>query len=101
MPDAAHAEAYAVARHYLRAVIAADGLDADPVNQEMRRAPVYFCGRSTRPRLDGGVAAGLASLRVKSPGTMNAVRDHDEQIGVIPASDIYPPLHQTGRPLAV
>lgn len=88
-------------RHCRRAVIARNGPDTDPICQEKRRALVYFFGRPTRLRLGERLAAGLALLRVKLPQTMNAVGDCYEQIGVMPASDIDPPLNQTGCPLAL
>ncbi len=100
MPDAAHAAAYVAVRHYLRAVAATDGLDAALINQEMRRAPVYFFGRSALLRLDGRLAIDLSLLRVKPAAAMRGEWDHYEQIGVIRAADIYQPLNQTGCTLA-
>lgn len=96
MPDAAHAAAYVAVRHYLRAVIVAESLDAIAINQEMRRTPVYFFGRSARLRLDGRLAIDLSLLRVKPPDAIKSEWDHYEQIGVIPAAEIYRPLNQTG-----
>ena len=96
MPDAAHAAAYVAVRHYLRAVVVTGSLDSDLINQEMRRAPVYFFGRSARLRLDGRLAADLSLLRVKAPETMHAPWDHYQQIGIIPVSEVYRPLNRTG-----
>jgi branched-chain amino acid transport system substrate-binding protein len=96
MPDAAHAAAYVAVRHYLRAVVVTGSLDSDLINQEMRRAPVYFFGRSARLRLDGRLAADLSLLQVKPPEAMHGLWDHYEQIGVVPAAEGYRPLHRTG-----
>jgi branched-chain amino acid transport system substrate-binding protein len=96
MPDSAHASAYVAVRHYLRAVAVTNGLDADLINQEMRRAPVYFFGHSARLRLDGRLALDLSFLRAKPPEAMRGEWDHYEQIGVIPVADIFRPSHLTG-----
>jgi branched-chain amino acid transport system substrate-binding protein len=101
MPDAAHAGAYVAVRHYLRAVVVTQGLDASLINQEMRRTQVYFFGRFALLRLDGRLAADLFLLRVKPPDAMRDVWDHYEPIGVIPAAEIYRPLNQTGCPLGL
>ena len=96
MPDAAHAAAYAAVRHYLRAVVASESIDAARVNQEMRRIPVYFFGRTAHLRLDGRLTADLSLLRVKPPESMRGAWDHYDQVGVIPAADVYRPLNQSG-----
>lgn len=96
MPNTAHAAAYVAVRHYLRAVVATETLDAVLVNQEMRRNPVYFFGRAARLRLDGRLTADLSLLRVKAREAMRGAWDHYEQIGVIPAADAYRPIGQTG-----
>jgi len=96
MPDAAHAAAYVAMRHFLRASIVTESLDAGAINQEMRRTPVYFFGRAARLRLDGRLAIDLSLLRVKAPDATVAEWDHYEQIGVISATDVYRPLNQTG-----
>jgi len=96
MPNTAHAAAYAAVRHFLRAVVATETLDAVLVNEEMRRNPVYFFGRTARLRLDGRLMADLSLLRVKAPEAMHGAWDHYEQIGVIPAADVYRPISQTG-----
>jgi branched-chain amino acid transport system substrate-binding protein len=90
MPDAAHASSYVAVRHYLRAVVVTGGLDADLINQEMRRTPDYCFGRSARLRLDGRLALDLSFLRVKLPEAMCGEWDHYEQIGVIPATGVFP-----------
>jgi branched-chain amino acid transport system substrate-binding protein len=100
MPDSVHAAAYVAVRHYLRAVAVTQGLDADIINQEMRRTPVYFFGRSARLRLDGRLAIDLSLLRTKPPEAMRTEWDHYEQIGLIPAADIYRPPNLTGCKLA-
>ncbi|HEX4368287.1 MAG TPA: ABC transporter substrate-binding protein [Rhodopila sp.] len=100
MPDAAHAAAYVAVRHYLRAVAATDGLDAGLVNQEMRRTPVYFFGRSALLRLDGRLAIDLSLLRVKPAAAMRGEWDHYEAVGVIRTADIYHPLNRAECALA-
>ncbi len=118
MPDAAHAAAYVAVRHYLRAVIASSsvataglataGPDADQINKEMRRIPVYFFGRTGRLRLDGRLMIDLSLLRVKPPDasrpadpsrpidTMHDGWDFYEPISIIPASDVYRPTNKMG-----
>jgi branched-chain amino acid transport system substrate-binding protein len=96
MPNTAHAAAYVAVRHYIRAVVATETIDAVLVNEEMRGNPVYFFGRTAHLRLDGRLIADLALLRVKPPDAMHGDWDHYEQVGVIPASDAYPPVSQTG-----
>lgn len=99
MPDAPHAADVAV-RHYLRAVATADGLDTALINQQMRRMPVYFFGRSALLHLDGRLAIDVSLLRVKPPAAMHGEWDHYEDIGLIRTADIDRPLNQTGCPLA-
>jgi branched-chain amino acid transport system substrate-binding protein len=101
MPDVAHAAAYAAVRHYLRAVVVTESLDASVVNQEMRRTPVYFFGRSARLRMDGRLAAELSLLRVKPAEAMQGDWDHFDPIGIIPAAEVYRPLSQTECKLAL
>ncbi len=96
MPDAPHAAAYVALRHYLRAAIVTQSLDAGPINQEMRRTPVYMFGHSGFLRLDGRLGTDMALLRVKSPEAMRGEWDHYEQTGLIPAQDIGRPFSQTG-----
>jgi branched-chain amino acid transport system substrate-binding protein len=96
MPDAAYASAYVAVRQYLRAAAVTDGLDADTINQEMRCNPVYFFGRSARLRLDGRLALDLSFLRVKPPEAMRGEWNHYEQIGVIPATGVFPPPTMAG-----
>ncbi len=96
MPNTAHAAAYVAVRHYVRAVVATDTIDTALVNEEMRRNPVYFFGRTAHLRVDGRLTADLALLRVKPPDAMHGDWDHYEQIGVIPISDVFPPVGQTG-----
>jgi branched-chain amino acid transport system substrate-binding protein len=96
MPDAPHAAAYAAVRHYLRAVAVTESLDTVQINQEMRRTPVYFFGRSARLRLDGRMTADLSLLRAKPPETMQGDWDHYESISTIPAAEIFRPFNQTG-----
>ena len=101
MPDAAHATAYVAVRHYLRAVIVSESLDADAISKEMRRSPVYFFGRSAKLRLDGRLSVDLSLLRAKAPEAMNHAWDHYEQVEIIPAAEIYRPLNQTGCALGL
>ncbi len=96
MPNTAHAAAYVAVRHYVRAVVATQSIDTALVNEEMRRNPVYFFGRTAHLRLDGRLTADLSLLRVKAPDTMHGPWDHYEQIGVIPAADVYSPIGQSG-----
>ena len=96
MPDAAHAAAYVAVRHYLRAAVVTGGLDGSLINEEMRRAPVYFFGRSARLRLDGRLATDLSLQRVKPAEVMHGPWDHYEQIGIVPYTEIYRPLNRTG-----
>jgi branched-chain amino acid transport system substrate-binding protein len=91
VPDCAHA-AYVAVRQHLCAVAVTDVLHAG----KMGRAPVYFFGRSARLRLDGRMALDLSLLRAKPLHAMRGEWDHYEQIGVIPAGDIFRPLDLTG-----
>jgi branched-chain amino acid transport system substrate-binding protein len=101
MPDTPHAAAYVAVRQYLRAVVVTEGLDADLINQEMRRTPVYFFGRLARLRIDGRLTADLSMLRVKPPEAMQDPWDHFEQLDIVPAAEVYRPLNQTGCKLAL
>ena len=101
MPNTAHAAAYAAVRHYVRAVVATETIDAVPVNEEMRRNPVYFFGRTAHLRIDGRLTADLTLLRVKPPAAMSDDWDHYEPIGVIPAADVFPPVGRTGCRIGV
>jgi branched-chain amino acid transport system substrate-binding protein len=101
MPDAPHAAAYAAIRHYLRAVVVTEGLDVLRINQEMRRTPIYFFGRSARLRIDGRLVVDLSVIRVKPPEATHGDWDHYEPISIIPAAEIYPPFDRTGCRLAL
>ena len=47
------------------------------------------------------LAADLSLLRVKPPEAMQNDWDHFEQLDIVPAADVYPPLNQTGCKLAL
>jgi branched-chain amino acid transport system substrate-binding protein len=81
--------------------VVTESLDASVVNQEMRRTPVYFFGRSARLRMDGRLAAELSLLRVKPAEAMQGDWDHFDPIGIIPAAEVYRPLSQTECKLAL
>jgi branched-chain amino acid transport system substrate-binding protein len=101
MPNSAHAGAYAATRHFLRAVVATEGLEAGPIADEMRRTPVYFFGRTGKLRLDGRLSIDLSLLRAKAPEAMKGDWDHFDQIGAVPAADVFRPLNQSGCPLTI
>lgn len=101
MPGAAHAGAYVAIRHFLRAVVATEGLEAGPIAEEMRRAPAYFFGRSGKLRLDGRLSIDLSLLRAKPPEALKGEWDHFEPVGIIPAADVFRPLSQAGCPLSL
>lgn len=96
MPDAPHAAAYVAVKYFLRAVAATESLSADLINQEMRRSPVYFFGRSAKLRLDGRLAVDMSLFRVKSRERMHGDWDHYEPVSGIAAADIYPSVTKSG-----
>jgi branched-chain amino acid transport system substrate-binding protein len=100
MPDISHAATYTAVLHYLRAVVAADTLDAVAVNNEMRRTPVYFFGRNGRIRLDGRVTFDMTLYRVRAPAATDNDWDCYEQVRSIPAAEAFRPAGQGGCVLA-
>lgn len=96
MPGKPQAATYAAIRHFARAAIAAETMDAEALNLEMRRAPVYFFGRVGRVRLDGRMTLDMTVYRVKPPAKSRDPWDCYEPAANIPVALAYRSINQGG-----
>jgi branched-chain amino acid transport system substrate-binding protein len=93
MPGMSHAATYAAVQHLLRAVVAIDTLEADALNLEMRRTPVYFFGRTGRIRVDGRVLIDLTLYKVTQSGGSDDTWNCCAPVLNLAAGEVYrPPL---------
>lgn len=99
MPTKQQASVYASITHYLKAVTAADTLDADTVAAEMRRIPVAYFGHPGTVRADGRVVYPLTLYEVKAPAESTQPWDYFKPVRDIPAADAFRPSSEGGCPL--
>ncbi len=99
MPTKEQASVYASIVHYLKAVKAADTIDADAVAAEMRREPVDYFGHSGSIRIDGRVTYPLTLYQVKAPSESKASWDYYKPVRDIKAEDAFRPMSEGGCPL--
>ena len=96
MPTKQHASVYASVAHYLKAVKAADTLDADAVAAQMRAMPVDYFGHSGTVRQDGRVVHPLTLYEVKSPAESKQPWDYLKPLREITAAEAFRPMSEGG-----
>lgn len=100
MPTAPQSGVYSAVLHYLKAVKAADSVDADLVAAKMRQTPVNDAMvKNGQIRPDGRLAHDMSLVRVKKPSQSKGEWDLLEIIANIPAEQTVPPLSESECPL--
>jgi branched-chain amino acid transport system substrate-binding protein len=99
MPTKQHASVYASVVHYLKAVKAADSLDADAVAAKMRDIPVDYFARPGTVRPDGRVVYPMTLYEVKKPSESKQAWDYFKPVREIAAADAFRPMSEGGCPL--
>jgi branched-chain amino acid transport system substrate-binding protein len=96
MPTKEQAAVYSSIFHYLKAVKAADTLDADAVAAEMRKLPVEHFGHSGSVRADGRVVYPMTLYQVKEPAESKGPWDYFKPLREVPADQAFRPLNEGG-----
>jgi branched-chain amino acid transport system substrate-binding protein len=100
-PTAYNAGAYAAVLHWLKAVKAANTLDADASAAQMRALPLDdFYNSNVRIMANGCVPHTMYLWQVKPASAAKHKWDLFDQIGVTPSPDAYPPVGLFGCPLS-
>jgi branched-chain amino acid transport system substrate-binding protein len=101
MPSMIQAGDYSAVAHYLKAVKAVGGKDADKVMAKMRELPIEdFMTHDGKLRIDGRVMRDMYLYEVKSPTDSHGPWDYYKLIQTVPAEQAYRPLNEGGCPLA-
>lgn len=100
MPTMAQAGMYSAVTHYLKAVKAAGTDDTAAVMKKMRELPVndVIIPKGTL-RADGRMVHDMLLLQVKKPAESKSPWDYYKVVDVIPGSEAFRPLAQSGCPL--
>lgn len=100
MPTMAQAGMYSAVTHYLKAVKAAGTDDTAAVMKKMRELPVndVVIPKGTL-RADGRMVHDMLLLQVKKPAESKSPWDYYKVVDVIPGSEAFRPLAQSGCPL--
>lgn len=100
MPTMAQAGMYSAVTHYLKAVKAAGTDDTASVMKKMRELPVndVVIPKGTL-RADGRMVHDMLLLQVKKPAESKSPWDYYKVVDVIPGSEAFRPLAQSGCPL--
>jgi branched-chain amino acid transport system substrate-binding protein len=102
MPTMAQAGVYSAVRHYLRAVAAADTVEAGAVMAKMRELRVDdFFARNGYIRADGRLVHDMYFVQVKTPAESKGPWDYYNVLEAIPGEKAFRPLEQSGCPLAL
>lgn len=96
MPTKEHAAVYSSIVHYLKAVKAADSLDADAVAAAMRNLPVDHFGHAGSVRPDGRVIYPMTLYQVKAPAESKGAWDYFKRLREVPADQAFRPLGEGG-----
>ena len=100
MPTMLQAGVYGALKHYLKAVQAAGGADADAVMAKMRETPINdFMTRDGKLRIDGRVMRDMYLFEAKTPAQSKYPWDYLELLQTIPAAEAFRPLDEGGCPL--
>jgi branched-chain amino acid transport system substrate-binding protein len=91
---------YSAVNHYLKAIKALGGKDADKVMAKMRETPIEdFMTRNGRLRVDGRVVREMYLYEVKKPEESTGEWDLYRLVATIPGDEAARPLDQGGCPL--
>ena len=100
MPTMAQAGDYSSVMHYLRAVKAANSVDARKVMAQMKKTPVNdFFARNGRIRDDGRMVHDMYLFQVKKPSESFGPWDYYKLIATIPGDEAFQPLSTSRCPL--
>jgi len=100
MPTMLQAGVYGALEHYLKAVQAVGGADADAVMAKMRETPINdFMTHDGKLRIDGRVMRDMYLFEVKTPAQSKYPWDYLKLLQTIPADEAFRPLNQGGCPL--
>jgi len=100
MPTMIQAGDYSAVHHYLEAVKAAGGKDADQVMAQMRALPINdFMTKNGKLRIDGRVMRDMYLFEVKKPEDSKYPWDYLKLVRRVAAADAYRPLTEGGCPL--
>jgi branched-chain amino acid transport system substrate-binding protein len=100
MPSMVHAGTYSAVAHYLKAVKAANSIDADAVMAKMREIPVNdFAFKNGTIRPDGVHDHDMYLFQVKTPKESKRPWDYYKQVAVIPKGKTFQPLEEVDCPL--
>lgn len=102
MPTSAQAANYSSTMHYLRAVEAANSLEAPVVMEKMRAMPVNdFFATNGHIRIDGLMVHDMYLLQVKKPSESKGPWDLCTVLDTIPAAQAFQPLSESTCPLVL
>jgi branched-chain amino acid transport system substrate-binding protein len=100
MPNMVQAGAYSSTIHYLKAVAAAETVEASAVMKMMKATPINdFFARDGRIREDGRMVHDMYLFEVKKPSESREAWDDYKLIATIPAEEAFQPLSQSTCPL--
>jgi branched-chain amino acid transport system substrate-binding protein len=100
MPTMGQAGVYSATRHYLRAVAAANSVDATKVAEKMRELPVSDAVvRNGKIRDDGRLVHDMYLVEVRRPGESPDQWDLEKVQDVMAGNDVFRPLSESDCPL--
>jgi branched-chain amino acid transport system substrate-binding protein len=100
MPTMVQAGVYGALTHYLKAVKAAGGSDAEAVMVKMRETPINdFMTHGGKLRIDGRVMRDMYLFEAKTPAESKYPWDYLKLAQTIPADEAFRPLNEGGCPL--
>ena len=100
MPTMGQAGVYSATRHYLRAVAAANSIDATKVAEKMRELPVSDAViRNGTIRDDGRLVHDMYLVEVRRPGESPDPWDLEKVQDVMAGNDVFRPLSESDCPL--
>ena len=99
-PTMGQAGVYTATRHYLRAVAAANSLDATKVAEKMREMPVSDAViRNGKIRDDGRLVHDMYLVEVRRPGESANPWDMEKVQDTLAGNDVFRPLSESDCPL--
>jgi branched-chain amino acid transport system substrate-binding protein len=100
MPNMTQAGVYSSTLHYLKAVAAAETVEASAVMKMMKATPINdFFAHDGRIREDGRMVHDMYLFEVKKPSESKEPWDDYKLIATIPAEEAFQPLSQSTCPL--
>ena len=100
MPNMTQAGVYSSTLHYLKAVAAAETVEASAVMKMMKATPINdFFAHDGRIREDGRMVHDMYLFEVKKPSESKEPWDDYKLVATIPAEEAFQPLSQSACPL--